>query len=161
VFGPRERDVLGYFRIARRGYLPVVGFSNRFYSLIYVEDLIEGLVRAAQAPAGACQVYYLAGPEVVSWVELGQLIASALGVTGRPLRVPEAIATSAGYVADLLARARGRPEIFSSQKVVEMLAPAWVCSAEKALCELGWRAATPLPEALARTAQWYRSHGWL
>ena len=161
VFGPRERDVLGYFRIARRGYLPVVGFSDRYFSLIYVEDLIEGLVCAAQAPAGAGQVYYLAGPEVVSWAELGRLIASALGVAGRPLRLPEAVAASAGYVADLVARARGRPEIFSSQKVVEMLAPAWVCSADKAVRELGWRAATPLPEALARTVRWYRSHGWL
>lgn len=161
VFGPRERDVLGYFRIARRGYLPIVGFSDRYYSLIYVEDLVEGLVRAAQAPAGAGQLYYLAGPEVVSWVEFGQLIASALGVAGRPLRVPEAAAACAGFVADMVARARGRAEIFSSQKVVEMLAPAWVCSADKAARELGWRAATPLPEALARTARWYREHGWL
>jgi nucleoside-diphosphate-sugar epimerase len=161
VFGPRERDVLGYFRIARRGYLPVVGASDRYYSLIYVEDLVEGLVRAARSPVGAGQVYYLAGPEVVSWVELGRLIAAALGVTGRPLRLPEAVAVSAGYVADLIARVRGRPEIFSSQKVVEMLAPAWVCSAGKAARELGWRAATPLAEGLARTARWYREHGWL
>jgi nucleoside-diphosphate-sugar epimerase len=161
VFGPRERDVLGYFRIARRGFLPVVGAADRFYSLIYVEDLVEGLVRAAVAPVSAGQVYYLAGPEVVSWVELGRLIAAALGVTGRTLRLPEAVAVLAGHAADLIARARGRPEIFSSQKVVEMLAPAWVCSAEKAARELGWRAATPLPEALANTARWYREHGWL
>ncbi|HEX5421576.1 MAG TPA: NAD(P)-dependent oxidoreductase, partial [Gammaproteobacteria bacterium] len=32
VFGPRERDVLGYFRLARRGWLPLVGRSDRFYS---------------------------------------------------------------------------------------------------------------------------------
>jgi dihydroflavonol-4-reductase len=161
VFGPRERDVLGYFRIARRGYLPVVGFSDRFYSLIYVENLAEGLVRTAEASASAGQVYFLAGPEVVSWAELGQLIGSALGVAGRPLRLPEAVATVAGRVADLIARVRSRPEIFSSQKVLEMLAPAWVCSADKAARDFGWRAATPLPEALAMTARWYRERGWL
>jgi nucleoside-diphosphate-sugar epimerase len=161
VFGPRERDVLGYFRIARRGLLPVVGFSDRFYSLIYVEDLAEGLVRAAEAPGAVGQIYFLAGPEVVSWRELGQLIGGALGVAGRPLRLPERVAAVAGQVADLIARARRHPEIFSSQKVLEMLAPAWVCSADKAARDFGWRAATPLPEALAMTARWYREHGWL
>ena len=62
VFGPRERDLLRYFRLARRGCLPVVGFSDRYYSLIYVEDLAEGLVRAAEAPAAVGQIYFLAGP---------------------------------------------------------------------------------------------------
>jgi nucleoside-diphosphate-sugar epimerase len=161
VFGPRERDVLGYFRIARRGYLPVVGFSDRYYSLVYVENLAEGLVRAAEAPAAAGEVYFVAGSEVVSWVELGRLIASALGVAGRPLRLPETVATIAGMVADALARVRGRPDIFSSQKVIEMLAPAWVCSSDKAARDFGWRAATPLSEGLATTARWYREHGWL
>ncbi len=161
VFGPRERDVLGYFRIARRGFLPVVGFSDRYYSLIYVDDLVDGLVRAAAAPAAVGQTYFLAGPEVVSWVELGQLIASALRVAGRPLRLPEFVAAAAGRIADLYALARGRPEIFSSQKVIEMLAPAWVCSADKAARDFGWRASTPLPDGLATTARWYREHGWL
>jgi dihydroflavonol-4-reductase len=161
VFGPRERDVLGYFRIARRGLLPVVGFSDRYYSLIYVSDLADGLIRAAEARAAVGQVYFLAAPEVVSWIELGQMIGSALGVAGRPLRLPESVAAAAGRVADLLARARRRPDIFSSQKVIEMLAPAWVCSADKAARDFGWRASTRLPDALASTAHWYREHGWL
>ena len=161
VFGPRERDVLGYFRIARRGWLPVVGFADRFYSLIYAEDLAAGLVRVAEAPRAAGQVYFLAGPEVVSWVELGRLIAAALGVVGRPLRLPEAVASAAGMIADAVAHVQGRPYIFSSQKVREMLAPAWVCSADKAARDLGWQAQTPLADALASTARWYRDHGWI
>jgi nucleoside-diphosphate-sugar epimerase len=161
VYGPRERDVLGYFRLAQSGWLPVVGFADRFYSLIYAEDLAAGLVRAAQAPGAVGQVYFLAGPEVVTWIELGRLIASALGVAGRPFRVPQAVASAAGRIADAVAHAQGRPHIFSSQKVLEMLAPAWVCSADKAARDIGWRAATPLSDGLASTARWYRDHGWV
>jgi nucleoside-diphosphate-sugar epimerase len=139
----------------------VIGFSDRYYSLIYAEDLAEGLLRAAETPAAVGQVYFLAGPEVVSWATLGQMIATALGVAARPLRLPETVATAAGVVSDLLARARGRPDILSSQKVIEMLAPAWVCSAAKAGRDFGWHATTPLPDALARTARWYHEHGWL
>jgi nucleoside-diphosphate-sugar epimerase len=161
VYGPRERDLLDYFRLARRGWLPVLGAADRFYSLIYVEDLAEGLVRAAAAPASANQIYFLTGAEAVSWLELGRLIGAALGVSGRAVRIPEAVASAAGRVADSLARAQRRPHIFSSQKVLEMLALAWVCSADKAARDIGWRAATPLAEALALTARWYRAHGWL
>ncbi len=161
VFGPRERDLLGYFRIARRGWLPVVGRTERFYSLVYAEDLAEGLVRAAASPASAGETYFLAGPEVVSWAELGRLIGAALGVAGRVLRVPESAASAAGRLADLGARVRGRASIFSHQKVIEMLAPAWVCSPAKAERDFGWRAATPLAQALSKTASWYRDHGWV
>lgn len=161
VFGPRERDVLGYFRLAHRGWLPVVGRSDRFYSLIYAEDLAEGLVRAATSSASVGETYFLAGSEVVSWVELGRHIGAALGVAGRVTRIPEAVASTAGRLADALAHARRGAAIFSSQKVLEMLAPAWVCSAAKAERDFGWRAATPLGEALANTASWYRNHGWL
>jgi dihydroflavonol-4-reductase len=161
VFGPRDRDVLDYFRIARRGFLPVVGFSDRCYSLIYAPDLADALVRSAAAPASAGEVYFLAGPEVVRWAELGRLIAAALGTRGRVVRIPDLAAVAAGWGADAIARVSRHPHIFSSQKVLEMLAPAWVCSADKAARDFGWRAATPLPDALAATASWYRDHGWL
>ena len=77
------------------------------------------------------------------------------------LRLPEFAIRTAGWIADLAARLRGRPQIFSSQKVIEMLAPAWVASPEKAARLLGWNAQTPLDEALALTVRWYRDHGWL
>jgi nucleoside-diphosphate-sugar epimerase len=161
VFGPRERDVLDYFRLARRGWLPVVGRSDRFYSLIYAEDLAAGLVRAAASRTSLGETYFLAGAEIVSWAELGRLIGAAVGVAGRVLRIPERVASIAGGLADELARLRRRAAIFSSQKVLEMLAPAWVCSSANAERDLGWRAETPLADALACTAGWYRDNSWL
>ncbi len=161
VFGPRERDVLGYFRIARRGLLPVLRGDARHYSLVVVTDLVDGLVRAAEAPEAAGQTYYMSAPEVVTWRDLGRRIADALGVHARVVPLPSWAAVAAGFAADRAAHLRGRPDIFSSQKVIEMRQPAWVCSPEKAARELGWRAATPLDAALAETARWYRVHGWL
>ncbi len=161
VFGPRETDVYGYVRIARRGLLPVAGFEDRHYSLIYVDDLVDALVAAGEARVPAGSRWYVAGPEVVSWEELGRAIAAALGVRARVVRLPDGLASVAGAGADLVARLRGRAAIFSSQKVLEMLAPAWVCSSAKAEADLGWRAATPLADALGATVRWYRDHGWL
>jgi nucleoside-diphosphate-sugar epimerase len=45
--------------------------------------------------------------------------------------------------------------------VRELLAPAWICTTERAERELGFRATIPLPEGIRETADWYRSEGWL
>lgn len=161
VFGPRDRDVFSYFQIAKAGILPIPGRKDRCYSLVFAPDLAEGILRAAEAPASIDEVFPLTGPEVVTWSELGQKISAALGVRGHVLRLPEFTIRASGRIADLAARLRGRPQIFSSQKVIEMLAPAWVASPEKAQRILGWSAKTPLVEALAITVRWYRDHGWL
>jgi nucleoside-diphosphate-sugar epimerase len=161
VFGPRDRDVLSYFRIAARGLLPVPGARERFYSLVYAPDLAEGIVRALEHPLPPGAVIPLVNSEPVSWLDLGRRIARALGTRGRVLPVPEAALRVAGAGADLLARMRGRPEIFSSQKVIEMLAPAWVASPEPARRLLDWTPPTPLDQALTETVGWYRERGWL
>ncbi len=161
VFGPRDREVFKYFQIARRGVLPVPGRGDRSYSLVFAPDLADGILRAAEAAVPSGEVFHLTGPEVVTWSELGRKIAAALGTRDRVLRLPESLVRAAGRIADLTARIQGRPHIFSSQKVIEMLAPAWVASPLKASGALGWTARTPLDEALAKTVRWYREHGWL
>jgi len=160
VFGPRERDLLGYFRFARHGILPVPGRGDRRYSLIYAPDLADGILRAAVTPCPAGEVFHLTGPER-TWAEFGLAIAAALGRPGRVLRLPEPAVRAAGVVADLWSRLLRYPGIFSSQKVLEMLAPGWVASPDKARRMLGWEAPTALDQALATTVAWYRNHGWL
>ncbi len=159
VFGPRDRDVLGYFRLARRGILPSAGGGRR-YSVVYAPDLADGLLRAAETPCPSGSVFHLTGPDL-TWAEFGQRIAAALGRPARPLRLPDPALRACGRAADLWARLRGRPGIFSSQKVSEMLAAGWVASPDLAARVLGWRAPTGLDPALAATVAWYRAHGWL
>jgi nucleoside-diphosphate-sugar epimerase len=161
VFGPGDRDVYSYFCMARRGLLPVPGRTERYYSLVFAPDLVDGILRCAEASLPSGEILHITGPEVVSWHELGISIATALGVKGHILPLPELAIRAAGRCADGIARLRGKPEIFSSQKVLEMLAPAWVAAHDKAQRLLGWTAATHLDEALAQTAHWYREHGWL
>jgi len=160
VFGPRDRDVFNYFQFARHGLLPVPAHSRRRYSLIYAPDLVDGILRVVQSPCVAGDIFNLTGPEA-TWAEFGRRIAAALGRPGRVLPVPEPALRACGRAADLWARLRGRPGIFSSQKVMEMLAPGWLASPDKARRVLGWVAPTALDQALVLTVAWYRNHDWL
>ena len=102
----------------------------------------------------------LTGP-ALTWADFGRRIAAALGRPARVLALPEAALRLCGRAADLWCALRGRPGIFSSQKVIEMLAPGWVASPDQAAQVLGWVAPTALDQALAATVAWYRNHGWL
>lgn len=161
VFGPRDRALLPYFRLADRGLLPVPGSGGRYHSLIFAPDLAEGILRAAETGLPRGERLDLTGDPPVTWAELGLAIARALGRRGRVLHLPEGLVRLAGWAATGAARAAGHPRLFSAQKVEEMLAPAWVANPAKAIRLLDWRAPTPLPAALDLTVAWYRRHGWL
>jgi len=161
VFGPRDRDVLACFWLALRGLVPVPGGPERYYSLVFAPDLAEGILRAAEVPLPPGERIPLVNPEPVTWPDLGQRIARALDRRARILPLPRPALRAAGQVADLLAAWRGQAAIFSSQKVLEMLAPAWVANPDPARRLLGWTPATPLDPALRQTVTWYREHHWL
>src|SRR2546425_217196 len=55
----------------------------------------------------------------------------------------------------------GRATVLSADKANEFLAPAWTCRADALTRDTGWRAETDLATGLKRTADWYRSTGWL
>ena len=161
VFGPRDRDVLSYFKLAGHGLLPVPGTLERYYSLVFAPDLADGILKAGESPLPSGEILALVNPAPVTWLDLGRRIAKALGRRSRELHLPEPAVQLAGQVAGLAACLRGRPGIFSPQKVREMLAPAWVASPGKAQRLLGWTPATPLDQALWQTVRWYRDHAWL
>ena len=145
--------------------------GDRRFSLVHVDDLVEGLILAAasgerlqaRGPPGQ-GVYFMSGDERPTYADLGLAIAVALG--RKPptiIRVPGPVLRLLGIGGDLVSRLRGRACWINSDKMAEALAAgSWTCSSVKAREQLGW---SPAPLALAdrllETAIWYRQAGWL
>lgn len=158
VYGPGDRDVLRFFRLAARGVLPLPAGARRV-QFVHVDDLAEALRLAAMAQ-DARGVYHIAEPRAYTWDEAAAAIVAAVG-RGRVVRVPAALITLAGNMSGLAAWLVRRPTIFDADKARELLAAAWTCETERAERELGFRAAIRLPEGFAATAAWYRERGLL
>jgi len=173
VFGEADRDSFAMFQaIARFRIHLVPTFRRHRYSLIHAADLAELLILAAQRgtrlssdPAGgpSPRGHYFAACEAhPTYAELGRMIAAALGhrrvlvLPAGPLAV-RTVAT----LSEAWSRVIRRPNILNFDKVREIRAGSWVCSAQAATDELGFSPATPLAERLRQTAQWYRQEGWL
>lgn len=161
VFGPRDTDVLEIFRMIARGWMPSLGGANSPFSLIYVGDLVDGLLAAAACPQAAGGTYFLAAEQPVSWRQFAAVAGPLMGRRPRLLRIPWPAAWVAALVWEAVARRRRRPAIISREKIREARCRGWVCDVSRARQELGFTARTSLEQAIQQTLEWYRREGWL
>lgn len=160
VYGPRDRDVFEFFRLASWGVIPVPTGPPRPLQMIHVSDLARALALAATADVLG-GVYHIAEQQAYPWEEVGRLVGIAVGRNARPLRIPAGIIEVAGALSEAASNLIGKPAIFTRDKARELLAPGWLCETEAARAAFGFEAQKRLPQGLAETAKWYRAQGWL
>jgi len=161
VFGPRDEDVLKFFRAVRRGVIPTIGNRGSRAAFLYVEDLVMGMVLAAEREAAVGQTYFLANASCMGWVEFGKVAAEALGAKAFVIPVPFRMLACAVYLHHAVSLFTRRPSILNPQKLPEYRERFWCCDGAKAERDLGFRPRYTIPEAVAKTVAWYRNRGWL
>ena len=161
VYGPRDREVLKVFRMARWGVAPVFGDGSQELSAVHGADLAGALAAAGTATATAGRVYYACHPEVVTSAELVRAVGRAMGRRVRLVPVPHQVGRTLLGVTELSARAAGQSTILTRDKANEFFQAAWTGDPGPLTRDSGWRAAHDLASGLADTYRWYRSAGWL
>jgi nucleoside-diphosphate-sugar epimerase len=167
VYGPRDTQFARVFKLARWGFMPLVGGARQELSLVYVADLVSALVAlaakdVAQRTYFACHREVLTGAQVA--LTIHDAVQKALAPTKRSRRTPLVVSLprwlsrAAFRAMGTAAGIAGRATILSSDKVNELLAEAWTCSPEALERDAGWTAQTPLSHGAFETAVWYREH---
>jgi nucleoside-diphosphate-sugar epimerase len=160
VYGPRDSEMLRFFKLASLGWMPLPAGPRRRIQLIHVSDLADAIARAALEPA-VDGLFHIAEPRAWDWTEAAGFIADAVGRKARIVPVPVFAMRAAALAAEAVHRLAGRSSMFNRDKVTEIAAPAWICETDRAENAFGFHAAISLPDGLRQTADWYRQHGWL
>jgi nucleoside-diphosphate-sugar epimerase len=161
VYGPRDTDVFQLLKSISKGLVLEIAGGERWFSAIYVKDLVAGLLAAARTPRAAGRTYFLAHAKPVSWRQLAASAARIMARTPRVVTVPFPVAHVVGACAELRARLSGKPGIVSREKIAEARCMSWTCDTTRAADELGFVAPTSLDEGLELTLAWYKEAGWL
>ena len=161
VYGPRDADVLGFFKVASKGFRVSLGKGESLLSLVYVKDLVDGIIKAAENPKSAGQTYFIADERVYSWREAFNIIAEALKKRTIPLRTPRRVVLFLALISESFSGLFGRPATFNTQKAREITQRYWGLDVSKARAELGFSAKFDLEQGAAETVKWYRDKGWL
>jgi nucleoside-diphosphate-sugar epimerase len=155
VYGPRDTDFFLVFRAVQNRLFPYWGKSS--YSLIYVEDLVQGIILAAEKEVAAARVYYLADSSVYTNDDILAAISLILDRKAFRLKLPRSILP---VLAVLLQKIQ-KKGIINPDKIQEIRYPYWICDPARAMKELGFHTGTPLEEGFKKTADWYRKEKWL
>jgi dihydroflavonol-4-reductase len=162
VFGPRDEQFLSLFRMVKRTKLfPAFGRDERYYSWIYVRDLVLAFRLAAEAEIGVGEIYFAADKTPITWREASEAAASHWKDRARALSLPLIVLRTVALLSEGTALLRGKAALFSRQKLNEIIAPGWVVSSDKIHRVLGFQCTTPLKEAVHETIDWYEKRGWL
>jgi nucleoside-diphosphate-sugar epimerase len=161
VYGPRDRQTLRLFRMARRGLVPLLGDGSQELSLVHATDLADALVAAAVSPGTIGGVYHAAHTEVWTQRALLEEIGRAVGARPRLIPLPVAVVRAALAMSGALTRLTGRPTLLDPAKAPELLAPAWTCATSVLERDAGWQARIPLTRGAREAAAWYAQAGWL
>ena len=160
VYGPRETSLLKYFRAVKFHLRPELG-GPREFSVVHAEDHARAVFECLTQEAAVGQIFFVAGPDLTSFQEMGDLIQRAMGTWAVRVPVPSPVLQAGALVGEMLGAITGRSPFFSREKLREITAGPWTVSSRKIQRTLGWAPAVPLEQGILTTAGWYREAGWV
>ena len=163
VYGPGDKDVLQVFLMLARGVLVLPGSAEtQRFSMIYVDDLGEGIMMAARSLQAVGHIYYITSHCSLSWDDVVAAAKPALGFSKIfRFTLPQPFVFLLGTVIGAAGSLLGKPALISRDKAHELVQNYWVCSPELARQDFGFAAQTTLADGIAKTIDWYRQKGWL
>jgi nucleoside-diphosphate-sugar epimerase len=145
--------------MATKGWVVVPRSANELQP-VYVDDVASATMRAlhASAPAEPLPVAHSA---LHSWPVLATALGEAVGRPGRMIRVPSGVFWTAGLISEVGSAMTGKLPAMDRRKARDLSQRRWTCDVEGTQTSLVWTPEVDIREGLARTAAWYREHGWL
>jgi nucleoside-diphosphate-sugar epimerase len=159
VFGPYDMDVLRYVRFITQGISPVSGCGEKHLNLIYVEDLVQAIVKIVRNSTFNNRTYFVNDGVEYELHDILDKIANLLHKNTHQVCIPKSIAMIYGLINDIFLPARKR--VVWRDKIRELAQKYWLCSNERITNEYAFRANFTLDQALQKTMEWYKNKGFL
>ena len=162
IYGPRDREILPFFKSVQLGVLPLTGSPSSALSAIYAADCAAACIKALEVNVPSGSSYFVEDGRLET---LGGLIAHIENALGRRawlrVPVPRFVMYGAALGSEFYGKVVGRAVMLTRDKLNELLAPHWVCDSAEARAALGWKPRISFAEGTRITGAWYRRAGWL
>jgi len=162
VYGPRDTGFLSLFKMLKRGLDLGPLRPQQKVSLIYVADVVQALLRAADVPARSDRrLYLISDGQAYSPGQITALAAQFMGLRPRRFNPNQLLVFLMVVLGEAAGHLTGRPSILSFDKYIEAIQTGWWLNPGRAAKELGFRPGYDLTSGLALTIDWYKAHKWL
>ena len=160
IYGEGDMRFLRLFRAIQQNRFAMVGSGHTRLHMVYVDDMVRGLMLAGSHPDARGETFLIAGAEAPTLNEIAASVADAMGARRPSLHVPvwpvyaaavlcEAVCVRLGIEPPLHRRRVG---FFTHHREFDIT---------KARRLISYEPRVPLGEGLRRTAAWYAAAGLL
>ena len=161
VYGPREDQIYSFFKMVNNRICPIIGDGERpRISMVYVGDVVHGILKAAQQKSSGVATYFISGPDIYTWNQIRGTTTKVLGKKAIPIYVKPKIVEKIAGTVEKAASFMGIYPVLNKEKAKELILE-WTCTSEKAQHEINYQPQYSLGEGISRTIHWYQKHHWL
>lgn len=158
TYGPGSRPwTLLPLELLRRGRAVLPARGHGIHSPIYIDDVVDGIVRAGTAPAAAGRVVTLSGGVGVETRDYFGRFGAMIGT--KVPAVPTAVALALAATLDRVARVRGVPNELTADGVRYLAERKGTYGISTAYRMLDWAPRVDLDDGMKRTEAWLRAMG--
>lgn len=140
----------GIARLASRNF-PLIGSGKNHFQTIYIQDLVSALAFVLAKEECFGEVYLAAGEEAPTLKKLYGMIREELGAKGAVKTIPQWLGKVLAIVYMLKSKLTGKKTVLLPQHVKRLVRERHY-STDK-LNSIGWKAATPLENAVKETVK--------
>lgn len=160
VYGPRSRPwTTEPVRLLKSKQLILPDGGKGLHSPVYVDDLVDGIVRAATTPEAEGRVFILTGSEKPTIAEFVAHYCRMLGIP-EPRTAPTRVVREVARAMDLAAKVRGRRSE-ATPAAIDYFTRRGSYSIARAREVLGYEPAHDLEAGMAKTQAWLQTEGLL
>ncbi len=155
IYGPGSRPwTIIPVQMIRKGLFLLPAHGQGIFRAIYIDDLVNGIMLAAEKDEGAGQIFILGGEETITCETFFGHYYRMLG-KGSPRMMSTSSAIAIAEIGRILFQLLGKPTELG-RGAMEMLSKKNTVSNQKAHDLLGWHPQVDLEEGMKRTEVWLR-----
>ena len=161
IYGPRDREILAFFKSIKLGVLPLLGSPQSKLSMTFGPDCARACILAIDAEVPSGSVFAVDDGAVHTMAELISEAESAMGKRAfLRIPLPRRVVLGAALMSESYGKLTNRAMMLTRDKCNELF-DQWVCDGSKAADQLGFTPSVTFAEGVKRTVDWYRAAGWL
>ncbi|MGA3122980.1 MAG: NAD-dependent epimerase/dehydratase family protein [Polyangiaceae bacterium] len=160
IYGPGDvrSEIPKLLRLARLGLVPLFGGGSGRVPWVFVSDVVDATLSAADRPAAVGRTYIVSDAESYRFADVVHAMARSLGRERGGIAVPRAIAEPAIAAVERAMLAFGRDPVFTRHRLRSIMGHRSV-SIERARRELGYVPRVGLLDGIERTVRWVADQG--
>jgi len=161
VFGPGDSDFLQYFRLIKKHLAMFIGFQQKYYNFIFVDDLVEMISKTITNEKAYNETFFARGTDVLSIQQFVHYIEGVMNTKALHLHIPQFLLYPIAMISEILTVFSYRPPIVNREKIKEFKQNNWIVSGVKAKKILDFEFSGNMLDKLEITYQWYKDKGWI